>query len=615
MLPEPDSEARPRILVVDDNETNRLILTEILADGFELYVASSGEECLGIAVEVEPDLVLLDIMMPGIDGYETCRRLRQIPELRYTKVIMVSAKAMLSERLRGYEAGADDYVTKPFDDAEMLSKIRVFLRLKSTEETNETISALNRELEELNERLASEVSRRRRAEAQLRHDALHDVLTDLPNRALLLDRAQRCLVRTREDTSFGFSILCLDVDDFKVVNDSLGHRVGDAVLVEISRRILSAVRTGDVAVRNSDTTTARMGGDEFVVLLEGTHRSSDAELVAQRIRERVSCPILVDGLTIKPQVSIGIAVSGPDYENEVEIIRDADTALYHAKSQGKNRIALFDERMHDRIVTRMRLENEISHAIGADQLFLEYQPIVWLATEEVCGLEALVRWHHPDRGVVYPGDFIPLAEESGLIVPLGRWVLRQAARQVAVWRRRFTTCSGISVSVNVSAREFAVPGFMDYYRRTLDEAGISLDDLALELTETVLMRNTAPEKQNLRDLACSDVALHMDDFGTGYSSLSYLSRLPITSLKLDRIFVAEMTTDPAGASTIKAVVEMAHSRGLKVVAEGAETAEQVATLKALGCDMAQGYYFARPMVPELLERMLSVTGRVHPHTA
>jgi diguanylate cyclase (GGDEF)-like protein len=589
----------PRILIVDDNETNLDILEELLGDDYELSRATSGEECLEVADKCLPDLVLLDIMMPGIDGYETCRRLRATRNLEHTKVIMLSAKTRLDERLAGYEAGGDDYLPKPFDSDELLSKVRVFLRLKTAEESTQELTLSN-------ERLEAEVIRRQRAEERLRHDALHDVLTNLPNRALLSDRIESCLHRTRREATRKFGVLFLDLDDFKVVNDAFGHRVGDRFLIEIGQRLQSSIRATDCATRLSNGSLSRLGGDEFVILLEGIRTLEDAEYIADRVRTSLARPISVGGRDIRPTASIGIAIGPASYEDADEILRDADTALYHAKNLGKNRVSIFDAEMRDRVVARMQLESELSKALDRDQLYLQYQPIVDLSSEDVVGLEALVRWNHPEHGVIPPGEFIPLAEETGLIIPLGGWVLATACRQIARWREAFPERSNLSISVNLSGKQFSSPNLAEEVRQVLLEASLAPAHLNLELTETVLMRDSRTETDNLRDLAAQDIGLHMDDFGTGYSSLSYLSKLPITTVKLDRSFVQNMVHDKGDETTIKAIMEMAHSRGLKVIAEGVESPEQAALLRLLGCDQAQGFLYARPLDADVVERMLSV---------
>ena len=589
--------SRQRILIVDDNEVNLAILREVLAEDYELASATSGEECLEKAEEFLPELILLDIMMPGIDGYETCRRLRANPRLCHAKVLMVSARAMVSERLEGYNVGADDYITKPFNDDELLSKVRVYLRLKSVEEINAATLELNAALE-------AEILRRREAEERLRHDALHDVLTNLPNRALLMDRIERCIQRSRREPNFKFAVLFMDLDDFKLVNDSMGHSVGDRYLVEIAQRLSSCIRSIDCTTRLADGTSARVGGDEFAVLIEGLREDADAGVVSERIRSVVGDPMHIDGSELRPSTSIGIVHGGPDCDGADELLRDADTALYHAKRQGKNQVAFFDAPMRKRVVTRLKLETELAQALERDQLFLHYQPIVDLQSGIIGGFEALSRWNHPVHGSIPPVEFIPVAEETGLIVPLGNEVLRKACAQAAEWKQRFPQQT-LSISVNLSGKQLAEPDIVEQILSILDETGLDPSLLNIELTETVLVANATSEQGALERLTEEGLQLYMDDFGTGYSSLSYLARLPLSVLKLDRSFVRDMVDGDSGMATVRAVLEMAHSRGLRVVAEGIETADQAAKLRALGCDRGQGYLFSRPIPAHLVERLLT----------
>lgn len=615
-----------KILFVDDNEVNLAILDEVLEDHYEIERASSGEECLEQASRFRPDVVLLDVMMPGLDGYETCRRLRQDCELQNTKIIMVSAKAMVSERLAGYAAGADDYITKPFDDEELLSKVRVYMRLKSVEEANREKAEINAQLEKANEaqlkakkaveaakhdlevavtRLEAEVVQRRRIEDQLRHDALHDVLTNLPNRALLADRIDHCIRRAKRDPDYLFAALFLDLDDFKIVNDSLGHRIGDRLLIEIAHRLVSTLRATDCTARQTDGTTARLGGDEFVVLLDGIKKPGDGMVVAERIQSALAQPIILDGHEVRPRASIGIACGHPGYDHADEVLRDADTALYRAKARGKNRAAVFDSEMREKAVARLRMEVDLRRALDEEQLHVQYQPIVSLTTGEIEGFEALARWTHPEFGGIPPIEFIPLAEKAGLIVTLGQFILRTACGHTAAWRKSFPQRANLSISVNFSGKQFNTPGAVERIESTLAGAELDSQHLNIELTETVLIDSTGPGTHVLQHLSEKKVGLHMDDFGTGYSSLSYLPRLPISAVKLDRSFVQHITTDEADAAMIKAVVQMSHARDLRVIAEGVETAEQVAKLQSLDCDLAQGYFFSKPVDPDVVERMLA----------
>ncbi|MEZ5979887.1 MAG: EAL domain-containing protein, partial [Planctomycetota bacterium] len=453
--------------------------------------------------------------------------------------------------------------------------------------------------------LRRERPRRRDVESRLAHDALHDVLTGLPNRALVTDRIQTALAACKRDPNRRVALAFIDLDEFKVVNDSLGHEAGDRMLVEIASRIVSSTRQTDCASRNTGNTVARLGGDEFLVLFDGVRRQEDAVFIAERIRENLSAPLVVEEHELRPSASIGLAHGGPEYDDAASLIRDADTALYRAKARGKAGVTVFDAELRREALARMRIETELRKAIGADQLFLEYQPIVSLDTLRTNGFEALVRWNHPEQGVVPPDDFIPLAEQTGLIFPLGEWVLRSTCRQVAEWRRRMPDAKRFFVNVNFSTRQLSMPSFVDDLLEILDESGIARDELHVEMTESVLLQNSGTAGRSLQRMSDEAIALHIDDFGTGFSSLSYLHKLPASAVKLDRSFLQGYIDGDTNEVTIRAIIDMAHARGLKVVAEGIETAEQLELLQRLGCDMGQGFYFARPLAVDVVERWIA----------
>ena len=461
------------------------------------------------------------------------------------------------------------------------------------------------ELQKLNEALSSEIAQRRAAEQRLRHDALHDALTGLPNRTLLIDRIQRCIERRKRDPGLVFAVLFLDLDGFKVINDSLGHVAGDTLLVEVARRLISCLRGLDSVARSVEDTSARIGGDEFVVLLEGLAAPADATLVAERLQERLAEPLDVDGHEIVSTTSIGIAISQSGYGRADEILRDADTALYQAKSRGKARCVLFEKRMRAQAIARLQIETDLRAAIQHGDLFLQYQPIVSLANGEIVGFEALVRWRHPERGTIQPLDFIPIAEETGLIVPMGKWVLREACGRARDWQIKFANYADLGISVNLSSRQFSAGGLPGEVDRILAETGLQPRCLNLEVTESIVMEQGGVTASVIREFQIRDLDLHLDDFGTGYSSLSYLHHLPVAALKVDKSFVRQIATDPKAAATVRAVLVLAHSRDLKVIAEGVETVEQLKELQLLECDLAQGFYFAKPADPDDVETMLA----------
>ena len=435
-----------------------------------------------------------------------------------------------------------------------------------------------------------DITDRKRAEEQLLHDAFHDALTGLPNRALFMDHVKMAIQRSRRAGGRLFAALFLDLDRFKIINDSLGHMVGDQLLVGLARRLEACLRPGD--------TVARLGGDEFVILLEELTSEEDAIEVAKRVQEAVTQPYQIGGHEVFTTASIGIALSSTGYERAEEILRDADTAMYRAKMLGKKRHVVFDKTMHDRAMQLLQLETDLRRAIDRHEFFVQYQPIVSLSTGRICSYEALVRWQHPERGLVSPGEFIPVAEETGLIVPLGQWVLGEACRQTRRWELDGALADGVTVSVNLSSRQFSQADLTEQVAGALRESGLAPDRLKLEITESMVMENIETAIGMLNQLRALGVGISIDDFGTGYSSLSYLHRFPINTLKIDRSFVTRMTDNAENAEIVRTIVTLARSLQMNVVAEGVETREQLARLRELDCDYGQGYLFSQAVAPD-----------------
>ena len=423
------------------------------------------------------------------------------------------------------------------------------------------------------------------AEAELRRRALHDPLTGLPNRTLLADRLERALAAC-QDRDECVAVLMIDVDRFKHVNDSLGHPIGDQLLVELSHRLRASVRDGD--------TLARMGGDEFVIVAERVDGAEHALEIADRVADSWSAPLRLGHRSLHIGASVGVAVSRPGSTAD-ELLAGADAAMYRAKDQGGARSALFDDRLREHASTQLRTEQELRQAIARDELFVQFQPIVDPVTLRCLSLETLARWHHPARGSVSPGEFIPIAEASGLILPLGARILELALEQLAAWRRQDNTFADVTVSVNVSASQLRHPAFVSSLQDMLERVGLPTSALTLEITERVLLRPGGPAVQAAHQLRALGVDLSLDDFGTGYSSLSTLRSLPVTSLKIDRSFLAGLGQDEADTGVVSGVLRLAAGARLKVVAEGVETEEQARLLVSMGCDAAQGYHYARPL--------------------
>ncbi|MBK8011232.1 MAG: EAL domain-containing protein [Deltaproteobacteria bacterium] len=452
----------------------------------------------------------------------------------------------------------------------------------------------------------SDITSRRAAEDQLKRDALRDALTGLPNRTLFVDRLQQCILSARR-TPERYAVLFLDLDRFKGVNDSLGHVAGDQVLIAVADRLKKSLRVSDSVGLAPRHSIARLGGDEFLVLLRNLTHEADALRVAERILEIVGQPVEVNGQRATCPVSIGIAYGSADHKSPEEVIRDADTAMYHAKASGAGKYALFEPRMHEAVLSRWRLENDLRHAIEREELLVVYQPIVDTKTGHVVEVEALMRWKHATLGFVSPLEFIPLAEETGLILPIGRWILEKACAQCRVWVEEGKATEKLKVAINVSARQLASEGFAEEVAEIVREARIGGNQVRLEITESVLLETSGKLQATMPKLRNLEIDFHLDDFGTGYSSLRYLQDLPVEALKIDRTFVSQMLENSTSLSIVRAIIALAHALDLRVVAEGVETKAQLECLQEIGCDFAQGYYFARPLPAEEVGAVLSRT--------
>jgi diguanylate cyclase (GGDEF)-like protein len=453
-------------------------------------------------------------------------------------------------------------------------------------------SALRRAYDDLwksNNELTREIGERTRAEAELSHLAFYDTLTDLPNRALFLDRLDHALSRADRRHSV-VGVLFLDLDNFKVVNDSLGHDVGDLLLKTVSERLRTTLRVGD--------TVARFGGDEFTILLEDLNGLGDAVCAAERIVDVIREPVLLEGTEVVPSFSIGIVLGTPGNDCPDDLLRNADLAMYRAKVNGKARFEVFDQSMNAEAMARLEVEADLRRALERNELRLHYQPIVSLESGRIRAVEALARWQHPQRGLVSPLQFIPIAEETGLIVPLGRWVLEEACRQIKHWQITHPEASELLVSVNLSGRQFQNGRLVEEVQEILRETGLDPACLQLEITETAVMKDAASTIKTLHQLKALGVKLAIDDFGTGYSSLSYLRQFPVDTLKIDRSFIDGLGREAQDTELVRSVIAMAKSLSLAVTSEGIETTEQLTQLLELGCDRGQGFYFARPLPPE-----------------
>jgi diguanylate cyclase (GGDEF)-like protein len=546
------------LLIVDDDAMNRNALSRRLArTGYTVLTAENGPDALAVVNSHRVDAVLLDVMMPGMSGLDTLRHLREARSVSDLPVIMVTARDGSDDVVEALDLGANDYVTKPIDYAVALARIR------------------------------AQVTARRA-----------DPLTALPNRVLFMERLNRLLLRSRLPGGNPFAVFFLDIDRFKIINDSMGHAAGDELLIGVARRLEKALRASDGFYRvDNDLTLARMGGDEFTILLEGVGTADQARAIAERLRTVIVEPFELHGREVVTSVSIGIVVSAARYERAEDMVRDADTAMYRAKELGKSRCEVFDTSLLAAANARLQIESDLRHAIERHELALHYQPVVSLVEGRLSGFEALLRWQHPTRGMVPPAEFVPTAEETGLIVPIGQWVLTEACRQMVAWDREFPDCRDMTMSVNLSARQSMQPGLLADIGRVLRETGIPPGRLKLEISESIVLENPDAVARVLHDLRGLGVKLGLDDFGMGYSALTYLQQFPFDTIKIDRTFVSAMQ-EGANSEIIRAIVSLAEDLKMNVTAEGVETGEQRERLKELACGFGQGFYFHEPLTSE-----------------
>jgi diguanylate cyclase (GGDEF)-like protein len=562
---------RPCVLVVDDDAALRAAAVATLEDeGFDVLEASNGREALAICTRVTPDVVVLDVTMPDMSGYETCVALREQPG-SLDQLILITTGPGDSESIElSFEAGATDYIAKPINFQLLCHRLRYLVRGRRD---------------------------RQLAEERIARMAFYDELTGLPNRAFLKRHLPYVIEQARRRERAG-AVLSLDLDGFKRVNDTLGHAAGDRLLREVGNRLRACLRGGDCVTRadaEGGDAIARFGGDEFVVVLSDLESMESAAQVAHRIIDVLSKPIVLGSQEFHVNCSVGIAPY-PAGEDEPEVLlRNADAAMYDAKRNGGARFQFYCSDMSRRTREALELENRLRHALERGEFELHYQPKVESRSGNVVGVEALLRWRSPERGLVSPLDFIPLAEKTGLIIPIGAWVLRTACAQLRTWFE--DGLKDISVAVNISTRQFRDRDVSQLVRAALAESGLPAGRLELEITEGSLMEDTRYAASVLSELRAIGVRIAIDDFGTGYSSLSYLRCLPVDSLKVDRTFVRDVTENQDSAAIARAILALSHSLRLEAVAEGVETREQLDFLVEHGCPLVQGYFYSRPLPP------------------
>jgi diguanylate cyclase (GGDEF)-like protein len=679
------------ILVVDDDPTLRMLVRATLEkSGFNVEEAEDGEEALKKFIKYQPAVILMDVEMPKLNGYETCKRIRADAVGAHVPILMVTGLEDIDSVNRAYSAGATDFLPKPINWSLISHRVRYVLRASRTYEELRTSEAKNNALlnampdtlfvirrdgaimnfmagsdaatmpeprgdqltiaeylpcsvaaewmdmiravisdsrpqtdefclendeqmfhyelqivpylNDLTLAIVREITDRKRAEERVHKLAYFDTLTGLPNRQLFLQQLSDAIDRARKhDTKV--AALYVDLDNFKRINDTLGHNFGDVVLQTIAERLDSCIRNDDCVIRpdadESDFRLARLGGDEFVAILRDLESADDAVAVAERIRNQLTRPVEHLGHEFVVTSSIGVSLYPDDGEDIDSLLKNADVAMYQAKNAGRNSVRFYSGTMSMRSLERLELENGLRYALQRDELDLHYQPQIDLATGKLSGVEALLRWNHPERGNIPPGSFIPLAEECGLITPLGEWVLAQACRQAKQWQDKFGEHPNIAV--NISSQQFFHSDMAEVVLQMVFDAGLSPSSLQLELTETILMNDVEETVRTLAKLKKAGVSLAMDDFGTGYSSLSYLKRLPLDTLKIDRSFVSDLENNSDDAAICAAIIAMAHNLDLRVIAEGVETEEQLDYLRAQKCDEIQGFFISKPVPADELE--------------
>ena len=594
---------RGNILIVDDTLANLRLLSSMLSNhNYKVRSVINGQMALMGIQAAPPDLILLDIMMPDMDGYEVCQQLKANPQTLDIPVIFLSSLNEIIDKSKAFAVGGVDYITKPFQVEEVLIRVENQLTVRSSRiqlcqlnaELEQRVKQRTAELEAANLALTKEIEERQQIQQKLQYMAFQDPLTGLPNRFLFMKRLKKELKRSQQNSDYLFALLFLDCDRFKWVNDSLGHPLGDQLLIKVADRLNSCLP--------SLNTIARLGGDEFAILLPKINKIESATSLAERIIEELKIPFIIEGHQIFINVSIGIVSGNQDYQLSETLLRDADIAMYQAKEKGKACYQVFQPGMHTSAHNTLKLETDLRIAWTNKEFQVYYQPIFTLSTKKIVGFEALLRWYHPQEGFISPAQFIPIAEETGLIVPIGEWVLQQACSQLLLWQN--STNLPLTINVNLSVKQFAYSHLIQQIDRILAETQLPSNSLKLEITESALMKNDGLAARLLQQLKERQIQLLIDDFGTGYSSLSYLHRFPMDGLKIDRSFINQIDESKRNKAIVQAIVTLAHNLDLEVIAEGVATQQQLDLLQEFECQLGQGYLFSRPLNQESIDRLL-----------
>jgi len=550
----------PVVLIADDDPSIRLVLKYTMEQsGYQVIEVANGLEAVQAVIRYTPDLILMDAVMPEMDGFRATEEIKKILEFQTTPILMATSLDDDQSITKAFEVGASDYITKPFNWSVLKHR------------TARMLSAAN-------------------AEKEIRHLAYHDVLTGLPNRMLFMDRIDQAISRAQRENS-KFALLFLDIDHFKVINDSMGHAAGDQLLNVVSQRLTQVLRKTD--------TVARLGGDEFTIIVEALDDCELVAVIAKNILSSLEKYIEINQKEVYIGGSIGVALYPQDGENFGALLKNADTAMYRAKELGRQTFQFYADEMSFKAMQRLDLENQIRNALKNQEFVVYYQPKVDLKTGECSGMEALVRWQHPQRGLVAPVEFIPLAEETGLIIQLDEWVIKSACKQFKKWQECGYPVKNLSV--NVSARHFKEGNMLEHCAKVMDEMQMSPEHLEVELTESALVGTYQSAKNILNEIHNMGIKIALDDFGTGYASMSYLKEFPFDTVKLDRSFVKGVPDDKESSAIVKAMIQLAAALNLKIVAEGIETELQKTFLTEQGCTYGQGYLWSKPLSAEGFE--------------
>jgi len=700
----------PSILVIDDEPSNFEVIEALLFNrNYILHYNSNANEAIESLDLLQPDVILLDVMMPEVNGIQLCQQIKQSEKWRKIPIIIVTALSRKEDLVQCFNAGADDFISKPINGLELRARVNSMLRIKQqyddlqtslerqailerekaesdlresenrystlanivpvgifrtdlqgvcfyvnerwclmsgltpeesygfgwmrvlysedsqklndiwyrSREVNSPFSleyrfqqpngriiwVLGQSVIERNEQgevigyvgTVTDITERKEAQERFIYNSLHDPLTDLPNRTLLMDRLELALRRSKISENYHYAVLFLDLDRFKVINDSLGHLSGDQLLKKIAQKLKNHLKTVDLI--------ARLGGDEFVILLEDISALDEAIKVAERIIQDTQSPLIINDYEIFISTSVGIVLGTPDYTEASDLLRDADIAMYRAKMDGRGTYRLFDHKMHKQAVNRLILETDLRKALENEEFLLYYQPIMNIVKNQLIGFEALVRWQHPIRGLVPPDQFIPITEETGLIVQLTSWVFYKACQQLANWKAKFPAYFPLKMSINLSAKDLRKANLIEDIDKSIAATGLTGDCITLEITESMLIENIHKTIELLNDLKKRNIHLSIDDFGTGYSSLKYLHLFPANYLKIDRSFVSQMLVGNRNYKIVNTIINLSKQLGLEVVAEGIENNQQLQLLHELGCEFGQGFLFSKALCASEIERI------------